>query len=63
MYSEMKKKELLSQESQTSGQEKTDDTECDCEFCLRSPKPRLQFESTRGHKFYYQTHSRKKGHS
>ena len=62
MYSEMKKKDLLSQELPANGQEKPEEELCDCELCLRPPKPKLVFEATRGHRWYYQTNSRKRSH-
>jgi hypothetical protein len=38
------------------------DLECDCESCCRPAKPRLVFEKSTGHRWYYQTPSRKNGH-
>lgn len=62
MYSEVNKKpgeEIL----QTEGEEKNDTIEeCDCIYCMRSLKPRLQFVTTKGHRWYYQTQSRKNSH-
>ena len=62
MYSEMKKKDLLSQELPASGQEKPEEEMCDCELCLRPPKPKLVFEATKRNKRNFQAISRKRSH-
>jgi hypothetical protein len=62
MYSETNKKDLLSQELPASGQEKPEEEMCDCELCLRPPKPKLTFEASGRHKWNYLTHSRKRTH-
>jgi hypothetical protein len=66
MRSEIKKDELLQDQEnlQISGQENPNNSEaesmvCECEYCLRPSKPRLQFESAKGRRRYFQTRSKK----
>jgi hypothetical protein len=62
VYSEQKKEDLIAEKAQANGAETPEDIECDCELCLMQRKPKLTFESSKGHRWYYQTNSRKRTH-